>query len=243
MELGCVPEENSSHWDREPASRNKDEIRSSLTGKGMNILLNGSLRLFFSRGRMPAAVLLSPWQTGSHDFRRTYCKAPLATPECWCPEKRRLGAEEGARKELQDSFEQRAPPGSTTPVWVQHVASSCCWPGRPGGRGQLCSSWTGICDSQSLCPAACTRQTNLNWCTQLGQACCQYTSASFLRHQRSRAKATTEYRFNHGRRCSPAALLGDSHCPPATWWAASKFLLCPLQSARAVAQGPLDYRA
>lgn len=230
-----MPEENSSHWDREPASRNKDEIRSSLTGKGMNMLLNGSLRRFFSRGRMPAAVLLSPWQTGSHDLRRTYCKTSLAAPECWCPEKKGLGAKERARKELQDSFEQRAPPGTTTSVWVQPVASPCCWPGRPGGRGQLCSNWTG--DRQSQCPAACTQQTNLNWCTQLSQACCQYPSASFLRHQSSKANPTAEYQFSHGRRCSPAALLGDSHCPPATWWAA-KSPLTPSLSAREVAQGP-----
>lgn len=53
------------------------------------------------------------------------------------------------------------------------VASLCCWPGRAGGRDQLCSNWTGIYDSQSLCPAGCKHKTSLNWCTQLGQACCQ----------------------------------------------------------------------
>lgn len=51
---------------------------------------------------MPAAVLLSPWQTGSHDLRRTYCKTPLAAPE---PRKERTGSwgrsQEGAARLLQ----------------------------------------------------------------------------------------------------------------------------------------------
>lgn len=197
----------------------------------MNMLLNGSLRLFFSRGRMPAAVLLSPWQTGSHNLRRIYCKTPLATPECWCPEERGLGAEEGARKELLGPTREHSPSLGT-------ACDLSLLQAREASRQRpalLQLDWRQPATvSSSLCTA-----NKPPWCTQLGQASCRYSSASFLRYQSSRANTSTEYQLSHGRRCSPAALLGDGHCPPATWWAASKSPLTPSQSARAVAMFPL----
>lgn len=163
---------------------------------------------------MPAAVLLSPWQTGSHNLRRTYCKTSLANPECWCSQKREDWV---MRKEPGRSC--RTPLSRGPPQAAQSQFGYSTWPlpaaGQGGQEAETSSAVTGL-ETASHCVQQLVHNKQTSTDAHSWAKSCQDTRASLLRHQSPRAHTATEYHFNHGRRCSPAVLLGDGHCPPAT---------------------------
>lgn len=204
MELGCVPEANSFRWDGPQGSWGESLLAGIKMKSGAAWLERElifcpmaarSLRVglgFFQQRQNDSSCAASfksmaPWQTVVHDLERTYCKTPSATPECWCPEERTRCWGKSCRTPSSAGPHQAAQPQLE---WSA-VASLSCWPGRAGGRDRFCSNWTGMYRSQSssfddqsdnfifkhLHPAGCKRKTSLNWCMQLGQACCQNRSA------------------------------------------------------------------
>lgn len=260
MELGCVPEANSSHWDVPQGSWRESLVAGIRMKSGAAWLerewifcpmaarsLRAGTAFFQQRQNASSCAAsfksMAPWQTVVHDLRRTYCKTPLATLECWCPEER-TGCWGRSREAAAGLLQAQSPTRQHSPS-----RSAVLWPlsaaGQGGQEAGTSSAPTGqvsVRASHSVQQVVNGKQALTdahNWAKHVAKT----EAHSFLRHQRSGAKATTAYYFAPGRSCSQAALLGDSHCPLPTWCTASKPPLTPCQSARAVALGPFDYTA
>lgn len=164
-----------------------------------------SIVFYFRAARSTASFKsMAQQQTVVHNLTRTYCKPPLATLECWCPEERTRSwgkSWEGTAEILQvQGPTTQTSPSQSAVLWPLSAADQGGQEAEtsfaPAGQGPMRASHSiqqVVNRKQALTDA-------YSWAKNVAKT----EAHSFLRHQRSRAKATTAHYFIPGRSCSQA---------------------------------------